>query len=33
VASAHGLDRETHDPHDDEDDVVWHGERNLPPPR
>ncbi len=33
VARAHGFDPETRDPHDDEDDVVWHGERNLPPPR
>ena len=33
VARAHGFDPEARDPHDDEDDVVWHGERNLPPPR
>lgn len=33
LARAHGFDPTTRDPHDDEDDVVWHGERNLPPPR
>ena len=33
LARSHGFDPETRDPHDDEDDVVWHGERNLPPPR
>jgi hypothetical protein len=29
---AHGVDWEARDPHDDDDDVVWHGDRNLPPP-
>ena len=33
LARAHGIDPESRDPHDDDDDVVWHGEQNLPPPR
>jgi hypothetical protein len=31
VARSHGI--EAVDPHDDDDDVVWHGQSNLPPPR
>jgi hypothetical protein len=33
LARAHGIDPNTRDPFDDEDDVVWHGDQNLPPPR
>lgn len=33
LARAHGFDPSSRDPHHDEDDVVWHGDQNLPPPR